>query len=278
MGRLDALIKRWWSDADRFEWTTQFLNQRGLRRSAQWMMVILSATVALITASSLVALDLPAGAGYALIALFAAFASVMTVFWLTRWPTRRQSALAMVAGILFISAWSLAQPVSALAVLGCTATTVTGGYLAFFHNIRLLLVNLVVALATALATCWRLGAETNVSTAVAAFALIVFLNVSVPSAIAGASRAIGTYAMRSDVDPLTGLLNRRGFTDVILRRLERGSATDEELVVAMVDLDAFKYLNDSEGHAAGDQALRAVGEVLRQQGPPARQMAEPGGP
>lgn len=241
------------------------------------MMAILSASTALITASSLFALNLPAVTGYALIALFAAFAAVMTAFWLTRWPTRRQSAQAMGVGILFISAWSLVQTDTALAVLGCTATTVTGGYVAFFHNARLLLFNLAVAVATAISVCWRLSIQANLATAVAAFCLIVFLNVSVPLAIAGATRAIGTYAMRSDVDPLTGLLNRRGFTDVVVRRLGNGAPTAGNLVVAMVDLDAFKNLNDSEGHAAGDRALRAVAELLVQEGPPDSAVCRAGG-
>ena len=93
------------------------------------MMAILSASTAVITASSLLALDLPVMTGYVFVGLFTGFATAMTAFWLTRWPTRRQSALTMSAGILLISAWSVVQPSSALAVLGCTATTVTGGYL-----------------------------------------------------------------------------------------------------------------------------------------------------
>lgn len=130
---------------------------------------------------------------------------------------------------------------------------------------------------TAIAACWRLGAQTNLATAFAAFWLIVFLNASVPLAIAGATRALSTYAMRSDVDPLTGLLNRRGFTDVLLRRLESRTAAEGSLVVAMVDLDSFKSLNDSKGHAAGDRALRAVGELLRQEGPPGSAVCRAGG-
>ena len=275
--RLMGRIQRRCSDPDRFDWTTQFLTDRGLRGPAQRMMAILSASTAVITASSLLALDLPVMTGYVFVGLFTGFAAAMTAFWLTRWPTRRQSALTMSAGILLISAWSVVQPSSALAVLGCTATTVTGGYVAFFHNLRLLVFNFCVALATAVAACWRLGAETNLATAFAAFGVIVFLNASVPLAIAGATRALGTYAMRSDVDPLTGLLNRRGFTDVLLRRLERDTPAGDDLVVAMVDLDGFKRLNDSRGHAAGDRALRAVGELLVQAGPPGSAVCRAGG-
>lgn len=58
-------------------------------------------------------------------------------------------------------------------------------------------------------------------------------------------------------DELTGLPNRRAFFARTAARPER-----EPLAVALVDLDHFKAINDSGGHAAGDAALRAVGGVL----------------
>lgn len=57
-------------------------------------------------------------------------------------------------------------------------------------------------------------------------------------------------------DTLTGLLNRRALGRV-LGRLRPGSA------VALIDIDHFKGLNDEHGHAVGDQALAAFGELLR---------------
>ncbi len=62
--------------------------------------------------------------------------------------------------------------------------------------------------------------------------------------------------MESIVDPLTGLLNRRGFE----RALQR--AHDGDTVVA-VDLDSFKTVNDLHGHEAGDDVLRELSRVLR---------------
>lgn len=58
-------------------------------------------------------------------------------------------------------------------------------------------------------------------------------------------------------DTLTGLLNRRALGRV-LGRLQPGSA------VALIDIDHFKGLNDEHGHAVGDQALAAFGELLRE--------------
>lgn len=62
----------------------------------------------------------------------------------------------------------------------------------------------------------------------------------------------------ADHDELTGLANRRRFTDELGHR-RRGAAG----AVALVDVDALKYVNDSLGHAAGDALLRTVGTTLR---------------
>jgi len=60
-------------------------------------------------------------------------------------------------------------------------------------------------------------------------------------------------------DPLTGLLNRRGFEQAFDTELERARRTGQPLSVIVGDLDHFKELNDRFGHAAGDDALRRVG-------------------
>jgi diguanylate cyclase (GGDEF)-like protein len=64
-------------------------------------------------------------------------------------------------------------------------------------------------------------------------------------------------------DPLTGLLNRRGFQEVFDVELERARRADKPLSVIVGDLDRFKRVNDSQGHAAGDAVLRRVAGTIR---------------
>ena len=64
-------------------------------------------------------------------------------------------------------------------------------------------------------------------------------------------------------DPLTGLLNRRGFQEAFDVELERARRTEQALSVIVGDLDHFKEVNDEFGHAAGDDVLRAVGAALQ---------------
>ncbi|SRR5271166_87855 len=126
----------------------------------------------------------------------------------------------------------------------------TGGYIAFFHGPRLLLFNSVVAVAVATTAVLRLAHEANIATAASALWINTFLNVSVPLGIWGMSRAMGTYAQRSEEDDLTGLLNRRAFTDAVSNRLANPPAAHTHLAVVMVDLDNFKRVNDTHGHLA----------------------------
>ena len=76
-------------------------------------------------------------------------------------------------------------------------------------------------------------------------------------------KAVEELAHQRDHDPLTGLMNRRAFlrqVELELQRVHRGGA---ELSLAMVDLDDFKRVNDTWGHACGDLVLCRMADVLR---------------
>ena len=65
-------------------------------------------------------------------------------------------------------------------------------------------------------------------------------------------------------DPLTGLHNRRFFDELAPVMFAEAQRSGTTLAAAMIDIDHFKRLNDSFGHAAGDAVLRAAGALLRQ--------------
>jgi diguanylate cyclase (GGDEF)-like protein len=64
-------------------------------------------------------------------------------------------------------------------------------------------------------------------------------------------------------DPLTGVLNRRGFTEAVERELDRARRHDQSFAIAYVDIRGLKAVNDTEGHLAGDELLRQAASVLR---------------
>lgn len=244
---------------------TAFLRERRLLHSAQLIMALVASSSALVPLSHLAIHRHLTPAALAVSAAAALFTLVMTAYWLNRWPGRLLSQAVALTGAAFIAAWSLLQPTPGVAALACTALAVTGAYLAFFHNPRSLAVNLVLALLTAIVAAHRLAEHTDVATAVSAFWVVWFMNTSLPVAVRGMSRAMGIYATRADEDGLTGLLNRRAFEEVV-RRIRRDQAT-AGIAVLMVDIDDFKRINDTFGHAAGDQVILAVAAALRRYAP-----------
>lgn len=66
----------------------------------------------------------------------------------------------------------------------------------------------------------------------------------------------------SSRDALTGLANRRSFELALAREVDRVARSGESALVLMVDIDHFKRVNDTHGHAAGDLVIRAVGQAL----------------
>jgi len=67
---------------------------------------------------------------------------------------------------------------------------------------------------------------------------------------------VGRLHAAASTDPLTGLANRRDWAERSEQLLRRARATGRPLTVAVLDLDGFKAVNDTAGHAAGDALLR----------------------
>lgn len=78
------------------------------------------------------------------------------------------------------------------------------------------------------------------------------------------ARLFAEIEQQSLTDDLTGCLNRRGFELQLESDLRLAGETDQPLSLVMVDIDHFKRINDTYGHPAGDEVLRALAAVLRE--------------
>lgn len=67
---------------------------------------------------------------------------------------------------------------------------------------------------------------------------------------------------RTVTDEVTGLANRLSVTHYLTERMQGLSDLRSQIVVIFIDLDGFKAINDTHGHAVGDQLLKAVGQRL----------------
>src|SRR5258708_21503095 len=77
-----------------------------------------------------------------------------------------------------------------------------------------------------------------------------------------ARRHLANLEALTVTDPLTGLGNRRGLERDLARAMLRARRLDHPLSMLFLDVDDLKVVNDRFGHGAGDDTLRAVGQVL----------------
>jgi len=164
----------------------------------------------------------------------------------------------------FIALAVLVAPDGVTALVIAALMSFVGVDAFFFFPVRWALVHLVAAEAVVLAALLLRG---DVEAATAG-ALVTGV-----AAIGATTRRLVDEASRASRDPLTGLANRRGFDDA-LRELVRPGAV---LSAALLDLDHFKTINDTGGHAAGDEVLARVAAHWRAALPAGAVLARHGG-
>ena len=76
-------------------------------------------------------------------------------------------------------------------------------------------------------------------------------------------RTVTAHRTAASTDPLTGMFNRRGFSEACGRVIEREAKAGRPVTVMIFDIDHFKSINDRFGHPAGDELLREVGRRLQ---------------
>jgi diguanylate cyclase (GGDEF)-like protein len=75
-------------------------------------------------------------------------------------------------------------------------------------------------------------------------------------------RTVKAHKTAASIDPLTGLFNRRGFSELTGRMISREQTAGRPVTVLIFDIDHFKSVNDRFGHPAGDEILKLFANVL----------------
>ncbi|ORV91930.1 hypothetical protein AWC11_09595 [Mycobacterium interjectum] len=253
----------WWRQPDHYDWLSDYLAARGLKPFVRFLLVTILATLVVAT---LLMLGSPSGpqtlARRAVAVVFIVGLAGMALVWALGWPTRVQSQVFSVAGTLGIAATCLIESDPRSGMLGCAAFGGLAGYVAFFHSARLLVFTLDAALGTAAVCAARIAVAGDASMAAAKLLVLSAGILAVPFCGQILVHWLSVDALKSSTDPLTGLRNRRGFYRSASRLLSTNTRAPC-LSVLMVDLDNFKRINDTYGHATGDRILVAVADNLR---------------
>ena len=75
-------------------------------------------------------------------------------------------------------------------------------------------------------------------------------------------RAVTVHKTAASMDPLTGMFNRRGFSEASARVIEREANAGRPVTVLIFDIDHFKSINDRFGHPAGDEILKLFSAIV----------------
>jgi len=180
-----------------------------------------------------------------------------------RFPTVAVLPLALLGQLASTAlAWSAGSFEVSTGTLGYSYVW-TCAFVAYFLPWRQAVFNLVATLS--LYAAW-LATSTPSAVArprwIAVAGVLVVLTLVIGKLRDEVQRLVGELGREARNDPLTGLLNRRGFLEAAEVELARAVRTGAPLSVLAVDVDHFKLLNDGFGHPAGDAALEALGALL----------------
>ncbi|NTY00555.1 diguanylate cyclase [Deinococcus sp. JMULE3] len=191
---------------------------------------------------------------------------VAALVWL-RWPTARLSGL--IVTVVSVSTTAEFVPLLRAAEIG------TGSFLSFLIMVALWfgLLPLRVAAPASLAGFMAFAAlvasrpthDLSLLAYLACTTIVIGMASSFGQQITTFQQDAVTFEQASLTDPLTGLPNRRAALDrlhLMHAQLLRGEHAGFTLI--LLDLDHFKQVNDTYGHAVGDEVLRALGPALRQ--------------
>lgn len=263
-GPATGWLIRLWRQPDRYDWMCAYLDRNGVLKVCR-----LWSTVAYLPMPILAPLFVTSGGGLApSVAKWMAGGNLAVglgavSLWATRIPTKSQSLCIVGLTQLVFAINILLQEQPAAAVIGCFVFGFLAVYVGVFHTPRYGVYGSILTLVvTAIATT-RLALAGNVPLAVGAFWTVLVLSCLIPSITQLAVHTMGIDVADAHIDPLTGLLNRRGFTTTVAELFAARRDSDTDLAVLAIDLDRFKALNDTYGHAEGDRVLVAVAAALR---------------
>jgi diguanylate cyclase (GGDEF)-like protein len=253
------LVRDWWREPVDYGAQVQYFTKRSLAAAIQVLIGVGNGLVAVVC----LAIQLPSAGSdtttsHVVVTSFAVLTFTWAVVWCCRpWPSRRLSIGFIVSADVGIAVVALQDPNWLTALFGFNAFALISVYVMFFDGPKVLALHAAWMLVVTTAFAVHMGISAHLGAG--AFAAQTL------AAVAGAVATplgiqFGIWTLRNDAnesvtDPLTGLLNRRGLYLHVGNLVREGNSADSHVVVMVVDLDRFKDINDTFGHAVGDDVL-----------------------
>jgi len=257
----------WWRRSDHYYWLTALLTARSVQTHTCRLMGLVTFGFGLIPVVMLASPAGPHGRIGTVLALVISVVSLIQAgMWLRgRWPSKQRSLFYVTTSAICIAVSCLIQSLPVAGLLGCTAFAALGVYIAFFHSARFLTLNAILACAITITLAVRVAMHGDPVFAACAAVSVWLAYVLVPFTGHVLMRLLDVDEPNSDIDPLTGLLNRRSFYRRTAELFSvRGRLDDRYLTIVLIDLDNYLLLADTKGPEAAQRACVAVAQTLRE--------------
>ena len=271
-----ARLATWWRLPDRYDWLIAHVDAGGYG----WLTRLgIAAGGAAIGAWPILMALSPQGvtdpASRIITVICGVIALVFACVWVFGWPSYQQSKVIVVVLNASIALSSVLYVLEDKPVTSTLAFALTASYVACAHTLPSLTVVLALATVPIVMRIVIVGMDGDLAGGLADGALRLASVIVVPMTIRTLVQLLSDSAVVSDIDPLTELANRRGLVRAVRGLL--GTAGAQRICMTMIDIDDFKTINDTRGHATGDHVLISLGRVLRRICPPDAAIARIGG-
>jgi diguanylate cyclase (GGDEF)-like protein len=263
--------RRWWYEPDHYYWMTAVIAARGAQRKTCRRLSAVTigfGSLALVMLFSPVGPSGPVNRSIAAVAVLVL--GVAALGWLrSRWPTRTQSLIFVALSVVCVMVAALTQSNPVSGFVACMSLVALCGCVVFFHSLRYLYPMLAAALVAVVILLVRLFAHDLV---VHDLVWAICLTVSCPAVVVpvgllcqGFVHLLRLDLLQTDIEPLTGLLNRAAFYSATGSVMgSRNRWHDKYLLLIVVSIDDFFALERVHGQEATDRARVAVAQALRE--------------
>ncbi|MGU3432726.1 diguanylate cyclase [Actinomycetes bacterium M1A6_2h] len=259
-------FRKWLNQPFDYDWAVRYLHDRRSLTRYRYIVALwaLADGVAALTALPGAVAPADSFVRNAVVGALAVACCGIAVAWVRGpWPSQRVSTIFVVFADVGVAAVMLSVQNAYDGMPGIALYAVTGVYVTAFHGPRLILAHLGIA-TTAAAVMFGLVAaqgDTSMWSATSRLFCVYPVVLAVPLLLRGLLANLQHDAIGSFRDPLTGLRNRRGLHAAAVDLLDVPE-DDAHLSVLVLDIDDFKAINDTHGHARGDEVLRLMADRI----------------
>lgn len=260
------VIGEWWREPVDYAGYVRYFADRGLAKVIQRTISAIVGCISVFAMIGLLPVASTSRASAITTLLFAGVGLFWSVMWWVRpWPKHWQSRAFIVSADLGIAAIALVSSNWLVGLFAYHCFALVSAYLVFLDGPKAIAAHNAVVLGALIVFILLNAGEGGIADRTSAAVIVA---AAIPVAMMTVVLLVGIQLLRNDAnksttDPMTGLLNRRGLYLHFRGLLTQNETPGRSVTVIVADLDRFKAINDTFGHAEGDNVLVRTSQRIR---------------